>query len=148
MRNAIMAMAGGVAGTLPAREKSCFWGLTTPANSTQKGCNDMNQQEHRENNFERHQQIDGVGWILIPPKIIAATDISIGHKALLGKIIGLVNEKGYCWASNRWLGKNTGFRPGTVSDYITTLVKKGYLQREVITDENKKVLRRKLYPRY
>lgn len=95
---------------------------------------------------DKTEKLENIGWVLISPQVMAATDISAGHKIILGKILGLLTSKGYCWASNRWLGKNTGFKQATVSEYITDLVGKGYLFREIKTDEKKRVIERHLFP--
>ena len=96
----------------------------------------------------KDENLESMGWVLIPPQVMAATDISAGHKIILGKILGLLTSKGYCWASNRWLSENTGFKADTVSKYITDLAEKKYITREIVRDENNKVVERRLFPVY
>jgi len=91
------------------------------------------------------EKVEGVGWVMIPPQIMA-TDLPAGHKILLGKILGLLGDKGYCWASNRWLAANTGYKPGTISGYITDLVDAGYIKRVIEVNTKTKVESRHLFP--
>ncbi|MGD9129272.1 MAG: helix-turn-helix domain-containing protein [Candidatus Woesebacteria bacterium] len=87
-----------------------------------------------------------VGWCLIPPEVMARNDLSNSEKLLLGRINGLRNEKGYCYATNRWLGEQIGLQEGTISNIISSLVRKGLIDRKIIRDENKEVIERQLYP--
>ena len=70
------------------------------------------------------------GWVLIPPAILAAKNLCTGEKILWGRINGLVGKRGYCFATNDWLGKQLGYSPRTVEDYVRKLVNKGYITRE------------------
>jgi len=89
-----------------------------------------------------------LGWVHIPPPVMASTDIGMGEKVLWGKILGLIGEKGYCWAGNKWLAEQLGFTKATVSTYICNLVDRGYLRREVIRakDGQGKIIERRLFP--
>jgi len=71
-----------------------------------------------------------LGWVLISPEILAATDICMGEKVVCGRVTGLIGKTGYCYASNEWLGKQMGFSDRTIGKYISELVEKGYLRRE------------------
>ena len=57
-----------------------------------------------------------LGWIMIPPMIVAATDLSMGEKVVCGRVIGLIGKRGYCFASNEWLGKQLGYSDRTIED--------------------------------
>lgn len=72
---------------------------------------------------------DRLGWVLIPPSIIAAEDLNMGEKVVWGRIAGLIGKRGYCWASNAWLGEQLGYSERTIERYICQLVRKGYLDR-------------------
>jgi hypothetical protein len=86
-----------------------------------------------------------VGWILVPPEIVFREDLTISEKYLFGRINGLKHRKGYCFASNKWLGEQIGLKANTVSSLITNLVKKKLLARKVIRNKDKKVIERRLY---
>jgi len=71
-----------------------------------------------------------LGWVLISPEILAATDLCMGEKVVCGRVAGLIGKKGYCFASNEWLSEQIGFSNRTIGKYISRLVSKGYLRRE------------------
>jgi len=75
------------------------------------------------------EKIHELGWVLIPPAILAAENLCMGEKVVCGRVIGLVGKHGYCFASNEWLGRQLGYSERTVEDYIGNLVSKGYLHR-------------------
>ena len=78
---------------------------------------------------EQEQHVHEIGWVMIPPTILAATDLSMGEKVVCGRVIGLIGKQGYCFATNEWLGKQLGYSDRTVEDYVRKLVSKGYLHR-------------------
>ncbi len=87
-----------------------------------------------------------VGWCLVPPEVIAREDLSNSEKLLLGRINGLRCKGDYCYATNKWLGKQIGLNEGTISNIISNLVKKRLIDRKIKRDKNKKVIERHLYP--
>jgi len=86
------------------------------------------------------------GWVLIPPQIIADNNLTNSQKMLLGRIMGLSNKEGYCYASNKWLGEQLGLEPTTVSGYISKLDNDGYINRVLTKDDNNEIKERRLYP--
>ena len=84
-----------------------------------------------------------LGWVMIPPTILAAADLCMGEKVVCGRVVGLVGKKGYCFASNEWLGSQLGYSDRTIEDYISKLTKKGYLRREYGANGKRD---RRLYP--
>lgn len=89
---------------------------------------------------------DGIGWCLIPPEIVSRRDLTSNEKLIIGRVIGLSTKSGYCYASNKWLGKQFGLSGGSTSNIISALVKKQLLKREVIRNDKKQIIQRKLYP--
>jgi len=63
-----------------------------------------------------------------------------------GRINGLTGARGYCFASNEWLGKQLGLTKGTTSNLVSSLVDKGLLEREVKRDKDNKIIERRLFP--
>lgn len=63
----------------------------------------------------------------------------------MGRVIALQDSKGYCYASNSYLGENLGRSSTTVSINISKLVDKGYLERAVIRGDSKEVKERRLW---
>ncbi len=86
------------------------------------------------------------GWVIIPPQIVADENLTNSQKMLLGRIMGLSNKKGYCYASNEWLGQQLGLKPTTISGYISELVEDGYIKRVLKKTDNEEVKERRLYP--
>lgn len=109
-------------------------------------------------NTEKHF---GLGWSLIPPAILSTDKLKANEKLLWGRINGLIGRQGYCYASSKWLSKQLGLTPGTITNLIHNMMKKGFLRRllvykkgeEEIVIEKKfktvkelKFVERRLYP--
>ena len=71
------------------------------------------------------------GWCLIPPAVLSADDLSLSAKVILGKLIGLVQSKGYCFATNEWLSREFHLSIRVIQRYILNLIDAGYIKREV-----------------
>jgi len=84
-------------------------------------------------------------WVIIPPPIVGDKDLPSGAKLVFGRVFALVSKKGYCYASNAFLGKDIGLTKGTVSEYLSRLAKRGYLQIELIRDKKNRVKERRIY---
>jgi len=90
---------------------------------------------------------DSYGWCLIPPTILARDDLSLRQKLIMGRILGLLGPKGYCYASNNWLGKQLGIAKGTMANLLSALAKQQVVRIEVIRNDNGQVLERRIYPK-
>lgn len=66
------------------------------------------------------------------------------HKGLVKKIHFLSKEKGYCWATNQFFADELGMSASGINKAITKLVELGFLERDIIRDEKKMVVERKL----
>lgn len=88
----------------------------------------------------------GIGWCLTPPTILARDDLSHGEMLLVGRVLGLLGEGGFCYASNAWLGKQLHLTGNRVSRLVSHLVSLNILRLELIKDQNQKVVERRLYP--
>lgn len=86
------------------------------------------------------------GWCLIPPAILSREDISGNQKLLMGRILGLLNDEGYCFASNAWLGIQLSLKRIRVSQLLSDLQKKGLLEIKVIRNANRSIIKRKIFP--
>ena len=87
---------------------------------------------------------ENLGWCLIPPSVIVRTDLSANEKLLFGRIMGLVGSRGYCFASNEWLGDQMGIKKHSVSIIVSKLSTKGLVNVEVIR-ENGRVVERRIF---
>ena len=83
---------------------------------------------------------------MIPPWIVADQELTLADKVVCGRVWALSNSKGYCYASNRWLGDQLGLAPGTVSNSIASLASRGHVRVEVQRNEKKEVTSRRVYP--
>lgn len=75
-----------------------------------------------------------IGWTMIPPYIMARTDMNDADKMVYGKIQGLVSSEGYCFATNDYLAANVLKSPDRVSHIISKLKSLGL----ITTEETKK----------
>ena len=79
----------------------------------------------------------GLPNIVIPAEALFNDRITWREKALFGFLLNLAyNEKGYCWASNKYLGHLLGTRPDTASGMISKLQKEKYIIVEHETRED------------
>ncbi len=86
-----------------------------------------------------------LGWCLIPPQVMGKEDLSDCDKMVYGRILGLLNMKGYCFASNSWLGIQIQKNKHTISTSISNLKNKSLIRVELVRDENKKIIERKIF---
>jgi hypothetical protein len=87
--------------------------------------------------------MDNLNWAaVIPCRYILATDISSTQKLLIGLISGLSNVKGYCFASNEYLGNCLNISKVSVSHAVSDLEKKGYLGRVIYRNDKQQIEQR------
>lgn len=87
-----------------------------------------------------------IGWCLIPPAILSRADISDSQKLLMGRILGLLNNEGYCFATNTWLGNQLSITRIRVSQLLSDLQKKGLLKIELVRNNHRAIIKRKIFP--
>lgn len=72
-------------------------------------------------------------YAVIPARILHDKDMLKYPRAILlyGHISTLANQKGYCWASNKYFMEQLGVKSATtINDYLNLLVSKGYIQKK------------------
>lgn len=89
-----------------------------------------------------------VSWCLIPPGILCRRDLLPSEKILIGRIISLTNERGYCYASNAYLGEQLGMTKGSAANMIGDLHQRGFLKIDLTRNENHHITERRIYPIY
>lgn len=70
-------------------------------------------------------------WSIIPAEVKYDEDLSPMAKLLFGEIASLCNERGYCWASNKYFAELYKSSKDSVSRWISELVKKEYVETEI-----------------
>ena len=83
---------------------------------------------------------------IIPAEVRYDEELPPNAKLLYGEITSLCNEKGYCWATNQYFADLYKVSKITVSRWISTLYKKGYIAVETLYKEGtKEIIERHLY---
>lgn len=73
-------------------------------------------------------------YAIIPASVRYDKNLTPNAKLLYGEITALCNEKGFCWATNRYFAEIFNVSRNSISKWINSLVKLGYIQ--LISDEN------------
>src|SRR5690554_5058339 len=70
-------------------------------------------------------------YSIIPAPVRYDKNLKANEKLLYGEITSLSNKEGYCWASNSYFSKLYGVTKQTVSRWINSLEKNGYIKTEI-----------------
>lgn len=85
-------------------------------------------------------------YIVIPATVAYDMNLSANAKLMYGLISGLTNEKGYCWASNKYFAEKIGVSKTAVSLWIKNLREAGYITVELeYRGESREVEMRKIW---
>lgn len=71
-------------------------------------------------------------YTVIPTNLLIDKNISNNLKLFYAHISSLTNVKGYCWATNSYFSEIFGVSTRTISDWISKLAEKGYLESSII----------------
>lgn len=94
--------------------------------------------------MKEHENRKGY-YSVIPTTVLYNKELKANEKLLYEIITSLACKEGYCFASNEYLVKKLGVNCKTVSSWITHLEEKKFIIREVIKNENQRILKRKIY---
>lgn len=70
-------------------------------------------------------------YAIIPAHVRYDSSIPANAKLLYGEITALCNAEGYCWAGNAYFADLYGVSKKSVSNWITTLAKRGHISVEM-----------------
>lgn len=76
---------------------------------------------------------------VIPTEIILSNDLSSTEKLLYAVISSLTNEKGYCWASNQYLGDLIGISERHASRSINKLLQEQLINVDIKDNSKRKI---------
>lgn len=85
-------------------------------------------------------------YTILPAEVRLDKRLLPFERILFSDILSLANKKGYCFATNAYFAKTYGVSTVSISTWISSLVKYGYLRRVYDYKDNTKMIeRRKLY---
>lgn len=73
-----------------------------------------------------------MGCILIDDVVIEDSNLNSTEKLVYGLIKSLSNSKGYCFATNDYIGKKLNLSKSTISNTVSKLKKYNYIKTETI----------------
>jgi hypothetical protein len=85
-------------------------------------------------------------FLLIPAFIADDPDIDDATAMLYGRIVALSNQKGHCWASDKYLAELTRVKEREVQNRLKVLEDKGYIVRD--SERKGFSWSRKIYPNH
>lgn len=89
---------------------------------------------------------ENVGYYsVIPATILYNKELKANEKLLYAIITSLACKEGYCFATNKYLAKKLDVNPKTISSWISDLQKRKFIIVELIRNENKQIIQRKIY---
>lgn len=77
-------------------------------------------------------KVKSKGCIVIQDRIVEDINLNSTDKLVYGIIKALSNNKGYCFATNDYIGKRAGLSKSTISNTIRKLKKYDYIRAETI----------------
>lgn len=83
-------------------------------------------------------------YAIIPANVRYDDRLSMGARFMYGEITALCNEKGYCWASNKYFATLYNVAERTIQRWISDLIKCGY----VFSDVKYKMASKEIEARY
>ncbi len=89
---------------------------------------------------------EAIGYYsVIPATVLYNKELKANEKLLYAIITSLACKEGYCFASNKYLAEKLDANPKTVSSWISDLRDRGFIIVELIRNENKQIIQRRIY---
>lgn len=97
--------------------------------------------------MDTENEVNRIGYFaVIPATVLFNNSLKPNEKLLYALITALSNKEGYCYASNKYLGEKLGVDPKTITSWLADLRKYNYIMVDLIRNENKEIIQRKIYP--
>lgn len=84
-------------------------------------------------------------YSVIPATVLYNKELKANEKLLYAIITSLACKEGYCFASNKYLAEKLDVNPKTISSWIFDLKNRKSIIVELIRNENKQIVQRKIY---
>jgi DNA-binding MarR family transcriptional regulator len=78
-------------------------------------------------------------YAIIPANVRYDRTLSPNAKLLYGEITALTTQAGYCWATSRYFAELYDVTRQTVSEWISSLAKAGYIRVEIVDGTRRKI---------
>ncbi len=89
---------------------------------------------------------ENIGYYsIIPATILYNKELKANEKLLYAIITSLACKEGYCFATNKYLAEKLGVNPKTISSWISDLKDRNFIIVELIRNENKQIIQRKIH---
>lgn len=85
-------------------------------------------------------------YAVIPATVLFNIDLKATEKLLYALITILSNKEGYCFATNKYLGKKLATHPHTISKWVSNLNDKGFVRLQMIRNNTGEIIQRRIYP--
>lgn len=98
--------------------------------------------------FENEKRISCEGGFgIMPHRLRRAENININAKFLFLALIELQHEKGYCYASNKYLASQelNGVSVRSIQNWLNELEENGWIKTEIIRGDKNEVIQRRIY---
>ena len=89
---------------------------------------------------------ESIGYYsVIPATVLYNKELKANEKLLYAIITSLACKEGYCFVSNQYLAEKLDVNPKTISSWISDLKDKNFVIVELIRNENKQIIQRRIY---
>lgn len=97
--------------------------------------------------MDKNEEINRIGYYsVIPSTILYNKRLKPNERLLYACITSLSNKEGFCYASNKYLGGLMEANEDTISKWVNHLKREGFVYVQILRNEKKEVLQRRIYP--
>ena len=84
-------------------------------------------------------------YSIIPDVVLFSEKLSSNEKVLYSVILSLSNKEGYCYATNKYLGKLFNVNNRTISRWISKLRTQNFIREEIEKSDKEEFVQRRLF---